>query len=149
MALSRNPLGGILLVAGVALAAAVFGGLNWHWLEERRQLDKEGIAAVGHIDAVTISHKACNSSIRVSWADAGAARHAGRFMTCFANRSAGQAIAIRYLPQQPDIAMIAEGEGGLPDEQYRTGMRIGLIVAAVMGAVAVHLVMRRRSETGV
>jgi len=147
MALSRNPLGGIFLVSGIALAAALFGALNWHWLTERRLLEKEGIAAVGHIEDVTISHKACNSSVKVSWTDASAAHHIGRFTTCFANRVIGQTVGIRYLPGQPDTATIAEGGGGLPEEHYRQGMMIGLIVAAVMGAVAVHLAIRRGAPT--
>lgn len=143
MAQSRTPIAGIILVSGVAIAAAVFGFFNWRWLEERNHLERDGIAAVGHIDAVTVSHKACNSSVQVSWSDATAVTHSQHFMTCFANRSPGETLGIRYLTEKPDVAMIATGEGGLPDDQFRRGMMIGAIVAAVLSLVSVHLALIR------
>lgn len=149
MALARIPLAGILLVGGIAVLAAVFGLFNWHWLEQRHMLERQGIAAIAGIDAVTISHKACNSSAQLTWSDAGGALHTGHFMTCIANRSAGDTIPVRYLLADPDTAMIAEGEGGLPDDQYRNGTLIGAVVALVMAGVAAKLVIdRRRSRTG-
>ena len=143
MALSRTPIAGIILVGGIAIAAAAFGLLNWRSLDERMRLEREGVAAVARVDAVTISHKACNSSIQLRWVDANGAGHAGRFMSCFANRATGEKVRIRYLPEQPDEAMLADDEGGLPEAQVRTGIVIGAIVAAVMGAVAVSLTRRR------
>lgn len=149
MALARTPLPGILLVGGIAVLAAIFGLFNCRWLEQRHTLESNGIAAIAHIDAVTISHKACNSSVQLTWADAGGAHHTGHFMTCFANRSAGDTIPVRYLQADPGTAMIAEGEGGIPDDQYRTGTMIGAVVALVMAGVAAKLVIdRQRSRAG-
>ena len=143
MALSRTPIAGIVLVGGIAIAAAAFGLSNWRTLEERRQLEREGVAAVAQVAAVTISHKACNSSVLLRWAESNGASHTGRFMSCFANRTTGEKVRIRYLPERPDAAMLADGEGGLPDAQYRTGIVIGAIVAAVLGTVAASMTRRR------
>jgi hypothetical protein len=149
MAMSRTPLAGILLVGGIAVAAGVFGSFNWGWLEQRHVLEREGVAAVARIDAVSISHKTCNSSAQLTWTEARGAVHAGRFMTCFANRWAGQTIPIRYLKTDPDTAMIAPGEGGLPDDQFHTGAMIGAVVAMVLGCAAAKLMIdRRRSNAG-
>jgi len=149
MVLARTSIVGILLVGAIALSAAVFGLFNWRWLEQRHLLEREGIATIAHVDAVTISHKACNSSVQLTWTDAGSAHHTGRFMTCFANRSAGDSIPVRYLRADPDTAIIAEGNGGLPDDQYQTGAMIGAIVALVMAAVAAKLMMDwQRSNAG-
>jgi len=52
-------------------------------------------------------------------------------MTCFANRSAGDTIPVRYLQADPDTAMIAEGEVGIPDDPYRNGIMMGPYHGAV------------------
>lgn len=143
MARPQPPLAGVLLTGGIAIAAMLFALVNWRWLEERRTLEREGIAAIARIDAVTISHKACNSSLSVHWQDNNGHPHSGHFMSCAANRNVGEAIGVLYLADHPDTAMIAEGEGGTPDAQYRTGMLIGAIVAGVMALVTAQLLRRR------
>lgn len=140
MAFSRAPLAGILLVAAITVGAAWFGAANWQWLNERNFLRRDGLAATARIDEATISHKTCNSSIVASWTDTMGVKHSHNFMTCFANHSAGQTVGIRYLPQHPETAMIADGEGGLPDSRFSNGIGIGAILAAVMAVVTVHLV---------
>ena len=141
---AQNSTFGLLLVGGVAIAAAVFGVLNWHWLEQRHVLETTGVPAIATIEAVMISHKACNSSVQVRWADAKALPHRGHLMTCFANRSPGDQIKVRYLSDNPDIAMIETGEGGLADDQFYRGAWIGALVAMVMALVTLRLVAARR-----
>ncbi len=138
-----SPVIGFLLLGGIALAGVIFGLANWHWLEQQQLLEHEGIVAVARIDAVTISHKACNSTVVLRWADSSERNHRDKFATCFANRLAGESMGIRYLSADPDTAMIAAGEGGLPDDHYRTGVLIGAIVAAVMGAATISLALQR------
>ncbi|WP_218006128.1 hypothetical protein [Novosphingobium lentum] len=147
MALSRAPHAGIILVGAMAVAAAVFGVFNWRWLEQRQLLETGGIAAVAHIDAVTISHKACNSSVVLSWVDASGSPHSGDFLSCFANRSAGTTIPIRYLKTDPATAMIAAGEGGLSDDHYKNGALIGAVVALIMAFVTAKLTVERSRKT--
>lgn len=137
------PLAGLLLVGGVAVAAAVFGVVNWRWLEQRHLLEREGMRAEARIDAVTVSHKACNSTVSLSWASSNGTQHTGRFTSCFANRSVGQTIGVRYLAADPQIAIIDVAEGGMPDSQFRTGIWLGALVAVVLGAVAVKLALPR------
>jgi len=139
MALARTPLFGILLVSGIAILAAIFGLFNWHWLEQRHLLERQGIVAIAHVDGVIISHKACNSSVQLTWMDANGAHHSGRFMTCYGNRAVGESIPVRYLKADPGTAMIAASEGGLPDDQYRTGTIIGSVAGLVMACVSVKL----------
>ncbi len=134
---------GLILVGGIAILSVLFTAANWYWLEQRHSLEREGIAASASVDDVLISHKACNSSVRLSWVDAHGGKHSGKFMTCFGNRSAGQVIGIRYLSEKPDTAMIAEGQGGLPDAHYQTGVLIGAIVGVIMCAVTARLVFYR------
>lgn len=144
MPISRSRVGGIILVGGIAVAAAIFGWFNWRWYNDRQTLEADGVVAVAQIQAATISHKACNSSVQLHWTDAVGNLHAGHFMTCFANRSAGETIPIRYLKRDPEIAMIAAGEGGLPDSQYRTGAMIGAVIALIMAVLACKLVIDRQ-----
>ena len=146
------PSAGLVLLGGITLAAAAFGLLNWRWLHQRTLLERTGIAVVGRIDGVSSSHKACNSTLKLSWADSGGTRHAGRFATCFSNLSVGEPISLRYLRAAPDIAMIEPGQGGVPDRQFRTGVLIGVLVVVVMGAVTASQALatsrRRLSRRG-
>jgi hypothetical protein len=149
MAKARTPVVGLILVGGIAILGTLFGAANWYWLDQRHKLEREGIAATALVDDVTISHKACNSSVRLTWVDVRGATHTQRFITCFANRSRGETIGIRYLLEKPETAMIAEGEGGLSDAHYRTGGLIGAIIGVIMGAITVGLIfdrMRSRSN---
>ncbi len=73
MAIARTPVLGLILVDGITILGTLFTGANWYWLEQPHSLEREGIAASAKVDDVIISHKACNSSVRLSWVDANAA----------------------------------------------------------------------------
>ncbi len=143
MAIARTPVPGLLLVGGISILCILFAVANWYWLEQRHSLQREGVAISAKVDDVIISHKACNSSVRLSWVDLNGGKHSGKFLTCFGNRSPGEFIGIRYLPMKPDTAMIAEGQGGMPDTHYQTGVLFGAIVGAIMCAVTAQLVLYR------
>lgn len=144
MAVSRPRFAGPLLLGGIAAALAAFGLLNWHWLQQRQILEREGVASLARIDAVTISHKSCSSSALLSWKDVQGGAHSGRFMTCFANRPVGGQVAIRYLKADPAIAMIAPRAGGIPDSQYRIGAIVGAVGSVLMAIAFANLRMKRR-----
>lgn len=139
---SRFPLAGILLVCVIGLLAAGFALANWHWLDQRDRLERGGVPALARITAVSASHKACNAGLELDWTDGTGKAWTGRFTTCFANRTVGGAVPIRFLADDPATAMIAPGEGGLPDDQFRTGMWIGAVVALAMGVAAGRLLAR-------
>ncbi len=144
MTIDRAPVAGLLLVGGIAVAAAAFGLANWRWLDQREALESVGRPAVARVEAVVRSHKACSSSLTASWPASDGVRHRATFMTCAADRQAGDPIRIRYLGDAPAVAMIENGEGGLPDSQFRRGALIGAIVSAVMAAVTIGLASKRR-----
>jgi hypothetical protein len=90
----------------------------------------------GTVERVILSHKACNSSVVVSYHDV--ADHPWRqtFQTCTANHVVGEVIQVAYLRTAPGTAMLRSGEGPYTDDVLRRGQWIGVIVA-VFGAMMI------------
>ena len=128
-----------------ALLIMLGGGFflyNWHELQSEHRLEQHGVATVGTVTKVTISHKACNSSIIVSYVD-----ERKVFQVCGANRSIGDHVKLIYLPDAHDVAMLARSEDVFNDGRFQIGSWIGALVG-LLGAIMLTSSIFRAARGG-